>query len=89
VQKLDYLECQIGQSDFPESGQQFCSKELIYQAIQDSTMTKFIRSGSLLAGLSSGALLPGQTTNDWAMGASADDVSTLDGVIQHVEKVKV
>jgi hypothetical protein len=43
-------------------------------------------------GLSSGALLPSQTTNDWVMGASADDVSTLstlDGVIQHVEKVKV
>jgi Zn-dependent M28 family amino/carboxypeptidase len=38
---------------------------------------KFIRSGSSSARLSSDALLPSQATNVWAVGASADDVSTL------------
>jgi hypothetical protein len=47
-------------------------------------MTKFRRLGSSL----SGALLPNQATNAWAMGASTDDVSalsTLGGVVHSVD----
>jgi hypothetical protein len=77
AQKLDHLKSQIGQSGFPESGQHVCSRELIQQAIQDSIMVKLRRSGSSLVGLPSSALLLGQATNTWAVGASVNDVSTL------------
>jgi hypothetical protein len=45
--------------------------------ILDHAVTKFRRLGSSIARLSSSALLSGQATNAWAMGASTDDVSTL------------
>jgi hypothetical protein len=45
--------------------------------ISDIAALKFRRSGSSSARLSFDALLPGQATNAWAMGASADDVDTL------------
>jgi hypothetical protein len=66
------------------------SRELILQAVQDSTTAKFRRSGSSSAGLPSDTLLPGQTTNAQAMGAFADDVSvlsTLGGVVWTVSSV--
>jgi hypothetical protein len=76
-QKLDHLETQIGQSSFPESGQQLCSRELIRQTISDTTAPIVRRSGSSSAKVSSDALLLGRATNAWAMGASTDDVPTL------------
>jgi hypothetical protein len=45
--------------------------------ILDSTAVKFRRLGSSSVGLPSGTLLPSRATNAWAVGASADDVSTL------------
>jgi hypothetical protein len=45
--------------------------------ISDSAATKVKGSGSLLARLSSSALLPGWATNAWVVGTSANDVSTL------------
>jgi hypothetical protein len=50
--------------------------------ISDSGAGKFRRSGSSSARLSSDAILPGQATNAWAMGASTDDVSTLGCVVR-------
>jgi hypothetical protein len=77
AQKPDHLESQTGQSDFPESGQQLCSWKLIRQTISDLTATKFRRMGLSSPRLSSGALLSDWATNAWAVGTSADDVSTL------------
>jgi hypothetical protein len=76
-QKSEHLEYPVGQSGFPESGQHLYSQEFIQQMVSDSTTSNFRRSGSSSTRLSSGALLPGWATNVWAMGASADDVSTL------------
>jgi hypothetical protein len=45
--------------------------------ISDSTVAKFRRPGLSSVRLLSGALLPGQATNAWAVGTSADDVPTL------------
>jgi hypothetical protein len=47
------------------------------QMILDSIMVKFRGLRLSLARLSKDALLPGRATNAWAVGASADDVSTL------------
>jgi hypothetical protein len=44
--KLDHPESQTGQSDFPESGQQLCSREFALQTISNSTMLKVRRLGS-------------------------------------------
>jgi hypothetical protein len=77
VRKLDHPESQIGQSSFPGLGQHICSRELIRQAIPDTTTAAFRRSGASPPRLSSGASLFGRATNAWAMGASADDVPTL------------
>jgi hypothetical protein len=77
VQKIDHPKCQTGQSGFPESGQQFYSKELIRQVTQDPTTVKLRRSGLLSVGLSSDTLLLDRATNAWAMGVSADDVSAF------------
>jgi hypothetical protein len=77
VQKSDYSEYQTGHSGFPESDQQFCNWELIRQMISDSTAVKFRRLGSSLIRLSSSVLPSSRATNAWAVGASANDVSTL------------
>jgi hypothetical protein len=74
---MDHPECQTGQSGFPKSGQHLCNRELIQQANQDSVTMKFRRSGSSSVRLLSGVLLPDRATNAWAVGASADDASTL------------
>ncbi len=68
---------ETGQSGFPESGQYLYSRELIHQAIQDLTAVKFRRPGSLSVGASYDTVLLGRATNAWAVGTSADDVSTL------------
>jgi hypothetical protein len=62
---------------FAELDQQFCNRELIRQATHDSTAVKFRRLGSSSVRLSSDALISGQAANTKAMGAFADDVSTL------------
>jgi hypothetical protein len=82
--KMDHPKSQTRQSGFPESGQQFYSRELIRQVISDSTASKFRRLGSSSARVSSDGLLPCWATNAWAVGASADDVpalSSLGGVV--------
>jgi hypothetical protein len=63
VQKPDHLESQTGQSDFPESGQQLGSRELIRQTILDSTVPKVRRSRLSSTIVSFDALLPGRATN--------------------------
>jgi hypothetical protein len=45
-------------------------------------MAKFRRLGSPSAGLPSDTVLLGRATNAWAIGASADDVSTLGGMVR-------
>jgi hypothetical protein len=71
-------------SGFPGSSQYFYSRKLVWQPIQDTTMTKYRRSRSSLIGALFDALLSDRATNAWAMGTSVDDVfalSTLDGVV--------
>jgi hypothetical protein len=80
VQKLDHLEYQTGQSNFLESGQHLCSRELVQQMILDFAVWKFRRSGSSSVRLSSGVLLLSQATNTWAVGDFADDVPTLSSI---------
>jgi hypothetical protein len=63
ARKLDHSEYQIVHSSFPKSGQHLYSRELVWQAIQDSTTVKFRRSGSSSTELSSGSSLPNQATN--------------------------
>jgi hypothetical protein len=63
ARKPDHLEYQSGQSGFPESGQHLCSRELVRQTISYSVASKFRRSESSSARLSSSALLPDQATN--------------------------
>jgi hypothetical protein len=75
--KLDHPKYQTRQSGFPELGQHFYNRELVRQMILDSAVSKFKRSGTASIRLSSDTLLPGQTTIAWAVGASADYVSTL------------
>jgi hypothetical protein len=87
AQKPDHPECQTGQSGLPESGQYVCSRVLIHQVVQDSTVEKFRGSGSSSVGLSSDALPFSRATNAQVVGASTDDVSalsTLGGVVQIV-----
>jgi hypothetical protein len=77
-----------GPSGFPRSGQYFYDRKLVQQSVQDTTVTKFRRSGSSSTRASSDALLPNQITNAWAVGASTDDVSvlsTLDEVVQSMD----
>jgi hypothetical protein len=47
-------------------------------------MMKVKRLGSSSMGLSSSTSLPDRATNAWAVWASADDLSTLGGVVQTV-----
>jgi hypothetical protein len=63
ARKLDHPKSQTGQFNFPESGQQLCSRELVRQTISYSTMPKFRSLGSLSARVSSDTLLPSQATN--------------------------
>jgi hypothetical protein len=67
----------IGPSGFPGSGQYFCGRKFIWRPIYDTATTKFRRFRSLSTGASFGALLLSRATNAWAVGAFADDVSTL------------
>jgi hypothetical protein len=83
--KLDHPEYQTGQFSFLELGQHICSRELIRQTILDSAVSKFRKSGSTSARLSSNALLTSRATNAWAMGAFVDHVpalSSLGGVVR-------
>jgi Zn-dependent M28 family amino/carboxypeptidase len=66
-----------GQWQKNERNKHIYNTELIQQVIPDSTVVKFRRSGSSSVGLPSNTLLPSWATNAWAVGASADDVSTL------------
>jgi hypothetical protein len=77
AQKLDHPDSQIGQSNFPESGQHIYSWELVWQAISDPTIATFRRTGASPPRLSFSASLSSRVTNAWAVGASADDVPTL------------
>jgi hypothetical protein len=63
-----------GSSNFPGSRQYFCNWQLMQQAIQDTTTTKFKRLGSSSKGVSYDALLPNWATNAKTVGAFADVV---------------
>jgi hypothetical protein len=63
ARKPDHPKYQTGQSDFPKSGQQLCSWELVRQMISNSATLKSGRTGLLSMRLSSDALLFDWTTN--------------------------